>query len=113
MGIKDSLTELMIILLDNAIKYSPNRSTITISSEKIDNAISFSVEDEGIGINQEDLSHIFDRFYRVDKSRSKEKVFGFGLGLSIAKKIVDLHNGNISVQSTKNKGSVFTVKLPI
>jgi signal transduction histidine kinase len=112
-GVKESLTELIIILLDNAVKYSPDKTTITISSEKTDHSLYFSVKDEGIGIDQKHHQHIFNRFYRADESRSKDSINGFGLGLSIAHKIVELHNGTISTKSALNKGSVFTVKLPI
>lgn len=111
-GVKQSLTELLVILLDNAIKYSPKKTSVSLSAEKTDHSIIVSVKDEGIGIAQEDLPYIFDRFYRTDKSRSKKTAKGYGLGLSIAKQIVDLHNGTIEVKSKLNHGTTFTVKLP-
>jgi two-component system sensor histidine kinase CiaH len=108
-GDRDSLVELVAILLDNAIKYSPPESTIKLSSEPISHAVKISVADQGVGMKASDIPHIFDRFYRADRSRSAE---GYGLGLSIAKRIVDLHRGIMSVSSTPGKGSTFKVKLP-
>lgn len=108
-----ALTDLLVILLDNAIKYSPKEKSVTITSEKTDGSILISVSDYGIGINEKDLPHIFDRFWRADFARSKDRAVGYGLGLSIAKKIVESHRGKISVESTPGKGSVFTVRLPV
>lgn len=71
------------------------------------------MQDEGIGISKDDLPHIFDRFYRSDKSRTKQYAGGYGLGLSIAKRVVDFHNGTIEVESVINKGTKFTILLPI
>ncbi len=112
-GNKPTLTELFVILLDNAIKYSPKQTTVHLTSEKIDDQIFIHITDQGIGIDAEDIPHIFDRFYRTDKSRTKSHVPGYGLGLSIAKQIVDKHNGSIKVQSKPNKGTTFTVRLPL
>ena len=106
---KHSLIELFVILLDNAIKYSPGDSKININLEKEASHVVVTIKDEGIGIKAMDLPHIFDRFFRADSSRSKEKVDGYGLGLSIAKQIVELHGGRISVESTPGKGSEFRV----
>lgn len=106
-----SLTELFIILLDNAIKYSDSNSEVTLMSRKADHHVEVVVKDTGSGIDEKDIPHIFDRFYRVDKSRSKTP--GYGLGLSIAKKIVEAHKGTISVESKTNKGTKFIIKLPI
>lgn len=112
-GNKDSLTQLFAILLDNAIKYSPEGSTITIGSvAKGGNAL-ISVADQGNGIKSEDLPHIFDRLYRADQSRNKQKIDGYGLGLSIAKKIVELHHGAIDVSTKVGEGSTFTVRIPL
>jgi signal transduction histidine kinase len=110
-GDKKSLTELLVILLDNAIKYGKQKSSVKINTLKEDGKVIISVSDNGIGIDEKDLPHIFDRFYRAEKSRSKENVSGYGLGLSIAKKIVELHNGLITVESEKGKGTTFTVTL--
>lgn len=108
-----SLTELFVILIDNAIKYSPSKSVLKINMKKSDGFVLVEIKDEGIGIDKKDLPYIFDRFYRSDVSRTKQKISGYGLGLSIAKKIMDLHKGAISVKSELGKGSIFTVKFPI
>lgn len=108
-GIFDRLVELFTILLDNSIKYSKSGGSIFISSEKKDGYINIFVKDYGLGIEKEDLPHIFDRFYRSDKSRKES---GYGLGLSIAKKIVEAHRGSILVKSHPKKETVFTVTLP-
>jgi signal transduction histidine kinase len=97
--------------LDNAIKYSPSNKEIKIESEKSNHSIAITVSDQGIGIDQKDLPHIFDRFYRADKSRSKTS--GYGLGLSIAKKIVETHKGSLTVRSGKDKGTSFIIRLPL
>jgi two-component system, OmpR family, sensor histidine kinase CiaH len=112
MGDRRSLTELFIILLDNAIKYSPNKTTVSVSVKKPDSKVQILIKDNGIGIDKKDIPYIFDRFYRADKSRTKQKAVGYGLGLSIAKRIVTLHNGNIAVESELGKGSIFIVTFP-
>jgi two-component system sensor histidine kinase CiaH len=111
-GEKRSLTELFIILLDNAIKYSSNKTIVKVMAKKIDSKVQVVVKDNGMGIEKKDLPYIFDRFYRADKSRTKQKTKGYGLGLSIAKRITILHNGNITVESETGKGSSFIVILP-
>ena len=112
MGDEKSLTELFVILLDNAIKYSANKTSISLSVKKEDSVINVAVKDNGAGIKKEDLPNIFDRFYRADRSRTKQRVGGYGLGLSIAKRIVTLHNGSIRVESEIAKGSTFVVTFP-
>lgn len=107
-----SLTEALVILLDNAIKYSPNKTEITITSSSSPRHASLSVHDHGMGIKATELPHIFERFYRADSARSKQQVQGYGLGLAIAKDIVTLHGGTIGVQSRPGEGSVFTIQLP-
>jgi signal transduction histidine kinase len=108
-----SLVELLSILLDNAIKYSPDDSKITVSSStQHARYIAISVQDKGTGIAATDLPRIFERFYRADRSRTKGTTPGYGLGLSIAKKIADIHRGSIEVKSTLGNGSIFTVLLP-
>lgn len=112
-GEEKSLEELFVILLDNAIKYSPEKKDISIQMEKRNKKIVVSVIDQGIGIAKEDIPRIFDRFYRADKSRTKQEAFGYGLGLSIAKRIIAVHKGTIEVQSKQDVGTTFSVVLPI
>jgi signal transduction histidine kinase len=112
-GNQDSLVQLFAILLDNAIKYSPAESVITLSTNAKGGNALISVADKGHGIKAEDLPHIFDRLYRADQSRTKQKVEGYGLGLSIAKKIVELHKGAIDVSTKVDHGSTFTVRIPL
>ena len=112
-GNKDKLSQLLVILLDNAIKYSPQKSQIKISAQNIKNNTVIKVVDQGIGIDKNDLPHIFERFYRADSARAHQNEGGYGLGLSIAKKIVDTYHGTITVNSLPNKGTVFTIKIPL
>lgn len=113
LGDKQQLIELFVIFLDNSIKYSPEKTTITISSEKVDHSVKVSIADEGMGIEEKDIPHIFDRFFRADESRSKAYVAGYGLGLSIAKKVITDHKGTITVKSIVGKGTTFTINLPL
>jgi signal transduction histidine kinase len=110
-GNEQSLIRLFTILLDNAIKYSHENTKVRILSSVRGGVASVKISDEGIGIEEEEIQHIFSRFYRIDKSRSSYDVPGYGLGLSIAKEIVKLHKGAINVKSTK-RGSTFVVELP-
>lgn len=111
-GDQKTLTELFVILLDNAIKYSQAKKQVAIEATDSEKRTQVRVQDQGIGIAKEDLPHIFDRFYRADKSRTKQEVPGYGLGLSIAKRIVQLHNGTITAESESGKGTTFTIVLP-
>lgn len=112
-GDKAGLEKIIGILLDNAIKYSPPETTISISTSRKGNSGVLIVDDQGLGIKASDQAHIFDRFYRADTSRSKEKIAGHGLGLSIAKKLIEDMHGEIWVSSKVGEGSTFTVKLPL
>lgn len=112
-GNPQSLVELFSILINNAIKYSPQKTKIKITLKKLKKSVIVEVKDRGIGINKKDLPHIFDRFYRADTSRSKVKADGFGLGLSIAKSIADAHRGEIKVTSEVGKGTTFRVSLQV
>ncbi len=107
---KERLYQLIYILVDNAIKYTQSNGKVFITICKKEEGIKISVQDTGIGIAPEDQQRIFDRFYRVDKSRSREQG-GTGLGLSIAKWIVSAHNGSITVKSTLGKGTHFEVEI--
>ena len=104
------IKQMLRILIDNSIKFTPKSGTIDISSEIQYEMIKITVSDSGIGIPEDEIQNIFERFYTVDKSRSKEKG-GTGLGLSIAKLIVDVHNGTINVESTEGVGTKITVIL--
>ena len=109
---RNYLEQILINLLDNAIKYTPEGGRVIVSAiEKDSKDIQFSIEDNGIGIPKEDLSRIFERFYRVDKGRSKE-LGGTGLGLSIVKHLVQAHGGRVWVESQPGKGSTFYFTLP-
>lgn len=106
------LRQLVLNLLDNAIKYTPENGTVALSLVRENGSAKITVQDNGIGIPPEDQPKIFDRFYRVDKGRSRE-MGGTGLGLSIAQWITETHGGKIFVQSEVNKGSIFSVLLPL
>jgi heavy metal sensor kinase len=106
------LRQLLANLVDNAIKYTPDQGTITLSLFRDDSWARMEVNDTGIGIPPENLPHIFDRFYRVDKARSRTSG-GTGLGLAIAKGIAEQHDGKVTVTSQPNKGSTFTVWLKL
>jgi len=110
-GDADRLTEVFINLLDNAIKYTPERGTITIETESGESQVKISISDTGIGIPSKEMPRIFERFYRVDRARSRE-MGGTGLGLAIVKHIVEAHGGRVAVESRMGQGSRFTVTLP-
>lgn len=105
-----SLTQLLTILLDNAIKYSPEGSAVHVASEIQGRSLILTVKDEGVGMDEETVKNVFTRFYRAEESRSTA---GYGLGLSIAKKIAEAHHGKIAIESTLGEGSIFTVTLPL
>ncbi|HFI0147381.1 TPA: cell wall metabolism sensor histidine kinase VicK [Streptococcus suis] len=107
----DKMTQVLDNILNNAIKYSPDGGTITFSMKTTDNQLIVSISDEGLGIPKADLPKIFDRFYRVDKARSRAQG-GTGLGLAIAKEIVKQHQGFIWAKSEYGHGSTFTIVLP-
>jgi signal transduction histidine kinase len=111
-GDEAKIGQLLEILLDNAVKYSPENSVVRLDLAVKRGFAQIAVTDHGRGIPQEHLEHIFERFYRVDKARSRQ-TGGYGLGLSIARNIVELHKGKIQVKSAEGKGSVFTVLLPL
>ena len=101
----------LVNLIDNAVKYSSEKGKIQIKAVKTGFGVSFSIKDSGIGISKKHLPRLFERFYRVDKARSREQG-GTGLGLAIVKHIVQAHGGHVTVDSTPGKGSTFTIHLP-
>ena len=106
------LRRLADILLDNAFKYTPSPGSVRLSFEQRGNNAVIAVQDSGVGIAEEDQSRIFERFYRVDKARSRAQG-GTGLGLSIAQWIVLQHRGSITVESRPGCGAIFRVELPL
>ena len=112
-GDRDRLKQELINLISNAIKYTPQGGEVYLSLGKVGDNARLIVRDTGLGIPAEDLPHIFERFYRAEKSRSRSKVGGFGLGLSIAYWIVNHHGGQIEVDSAEGKGTTFCIYLPI
>jgi len=108
----NALRRALLILIDNAVKYTPRGGTVKVNLETNKGFAVVSVSDTGIGIAKADVPHIFDRFWRADKARSREEG-GAGLGLSIAKWIVEMHRGSIEVDSDLGKGSTFHVRVPL
>ncbi len=111
-GNAPSLRRLFLILIDNAVKYTPHEGRISVVLDTSDGAAVTEIRDTGVGISSSDLDHVFERFYRADASRSRESG-GAGLGLSIAKWIAEAHEGKISVVSKVGEGSVFRVEIPL
>jgi len=111
---EDRAVQVLTNLTGNALQYTPEGGRVTISAKRISNEIEFSIRDTGIGIPAEHLSHIFDRFYRVDKSRSRQAGGGSGIGLTIARSLIEAHGGRIWVESAgEGLGSTFNFTLPI
>ena len=111
-GDESKLSQVVYNLIDNAVKYTPAGGLVAVTLTADSREAVLTVRDNGIGIPEQDIAHIFDRFYRVDKARSRA-TGGTGLGLSIVRQMVQLHGGEITVTSAANEGSVFTVTLPI
>lgn len=107
----DKLTRIFINLIENAIKYTPEKGRILIGSQKKNDRIELFVKDNGIGIPLADQNRIFERFYRVDRARSRQ-MGGTGLGLSIVNHLMEAHGGSVGVESYPNEGSTFTVRFP-
>jgi two-component system sensor histidine kinase CiaH len=107
-----SLTQLFSILLENAIKYSPGSATVELHAKQEGTTTSVQIIDKGIGIDAAALPHIFDRFYRADAARTRSDTSGFGLGLSIAKMIADVHRGTVHITSASGQGTTVQVDLP-
>lgn len=112
-GDHGSLVQLVGILLDNAVKYSPRNSNVSITSDRSASWYELHVSDHGSGIPRSALQHVFERFYRTDGARLVQETNGFGLGLSIARLIADIHGATITLTSTEGKGTTATVRLPI
>ena len=106
------LEQVVIILMDNAVKYSLDRKEIILSLSKGEEHVEIAVQDFGMGMTEEDRKKVFSRFYRVDKARSRERG-GNGLGLSIAKELIESYDGEISVTTLLNHGSIFKITLPL
>ena len=109
---RNHFEQVIIILLDNAVKYSTNRKEIIVSLSTVADQVEIGIQDFGMGLSEEDKKKVFSRFYRVDKARSRERG-GNGLGLSIAKELIEGYNGSISLTSHLDQGTVFKVKLLI
>ncbi len=112
-GDRDRLKQVLINLISNAIKYTPKGGEVFLSLGRLGDNARLIVRDTGQGIAVEDLPHIFERFFRAEKSRTRSKTSGFGLGLSIAYWIVNRHGGRIEVKSAENKGTTFCIFLPV
>ena len=106
------LQQVIYNVIDNAIKYTPRGGEVETTLTRSGRRAVIRIADTGIGIPAEDLPHIFDRFYRVDKARSRA-TGGTGLGLSIVKQIVQMHGGDIRASSTEGKGTTFEIELPV
>jgi signal transduction histidine kinase len=111
-GDKVKLRQLFINILENAVRYTPADGNISVSLVRKDSSALATISDTGIGIPPEHLPHIFERFYRVDKARSRADG-GVGLGMAIAKYIAESHKGNITVESEVGKGTTFNVSIPL
>lgn len=109
-GRSDKLSRAFLSIVDNAIKFTPQKGTITIDFSKKNDSAVFRVRDNGSGISEQDLPHIFERFYRGSKA---DKTFGSGLGLAIVQAVVKAHNGTVDVKSKVGKGTIFTISLPL
>jgi len=110
---EDLLSQVWINLIHNSIKFTPQAGRIGITLQEEGSTIRFEITDTGIGISDEDQAHIFERFYKADKSRTRSGSNGSGLGLAIVRKIVELHNGTITVESVSGAGTRFRVSLPV
>jgi len=111
-GNADQLHQLVVILVDNALRYTPEGGRVTVDARRVDGSAVVAVSDTGIGIDPDALEHVFERFYRADEARTRA-FGGSGLGLSIAEQLVTGHGGRIAAESTPGRGSTFTVSLPL
>ncbi|MDH5163772.1 sensor histidine kinase [Heyndrickxia oleronia] len=111
-GDEDLMSQVWMNLIHNSIKFTPPSGTIHVQLQQVDDKAIVKIVDTGIGMSKEDQIHIFERFYKADKARERSKG-GSGLGLSIVKKIIEMHHGTIFVESEEGKGAVFTVIIPL
>lgn len=109
---RDMMEQAVLNLFSNAVKYSPNEASVTVRLTEENNMLQIDVEDTGYGIPEEALPNIFDKFYRITDDENQRDITGSGLGLSLVREIVEIHGGKVSVKSTVNKGSTFTIVLP-
>jgi two-component system phosphate regulon sensor histidine kinase PhoR len=107
----DQIEQVIVNLIDNGLKYTPSGGQVRVTAERGPDSVAVHISDTGIGIMSQDLPRIFERFYRVDKARSRQSG-GTGLGLSIVKHIVEAHGGQVTVESEYNRGSTFTITIP-
>jgi signal transduction histidine kinase len=112
-GDASALTRAIVVLLDNAVKYSDRKGNVYLKTRQKGKSIYLDVIDEGIGIRASDIPHLFRRFYRADHSRGGGGRSGYGLGLSIAQRIMESHDSTIAVNSKLGQGSTFTLKLAL
>jgi two-component system phosphate regulon sensor histidine kinase PhoR len=112
-GDRDRLEQVFINLISNAINYTPQGGEVFLSLAVMGENARILVRDTGVGISKDDLPHIFERFYRAEKSRSRKIQSGFGLGLSISNWIIEHHKGRIEVDSSEGKGTTFAIYLPL
>jgi signal transduction histidine kinase len=110
-GDREQLRQLIVILVDNALRYTPHGGAVEIDVARLNGTVAIAISDTGIGIEHAELEKVFDRFYRADEARNRDSG-GTGLGLSIARQLADEHGGRITVESSPGKGSTFTVRLP-
>ena len=110
-GNPDTIGDILAILIDNAIKYSPEKTTVTIDSKQQGNHTLITVADQGTGIPAESIDHIFDRFYRADQSRTKQHIEGHGLGLALAERLAEQNGASLTAANRKTRGAIFTLQL--
>ncbi|MCD6366472.1 MAG: ATP-binding protein, partial [Bacteroidales bacterium] len=111
-GDKTRIYQLLLNLADNAVKYTPKNEWIDIRLQRDNSWAEFVIKDNGIGIPEKNLPYVFERFYRVDKSRSR-KTGDYGLGLAVCKTIVEAHKGSVTINSSINQGTTLIVKIPL
>jgi two-component system sensor histidine kinase SenX3 len=110
-GNERQIVTALVNLLDNAVSYSAEGTTVTVHTDVVDGQVEIGVEDQGIGIAEKDLERVFERFYRADPARSRA-TGGTGLGLAIVKHVASNHGGSVSVSSVEGLGATFTLRLP-